>query len=112
MLGKLFKKISGSTGDKKKETSGQEQFKYCPKCKVEYRKDFFTCVNCDVKLVDSLEDKNSMVEKKKIRPLSGSDKLVNFEAGSLPEIKRHKALLEKAGIASLIISENGMAAKG
>lgn len=110
MLKKIFKILGGAS-----EAAGsfeQEKFKYCPLCKDEFRADIETCANCSVALVDTLpkseEDffahRRAQKENKKISP---GDKVVTIQQGPLLEVKRMRTLLTKAGIPSLIASEDG-----
>lgn len=113
MLSWFFKK-QDSASKTKRAIVEKERFKYCPKCGDEYRAEFNTCVSCNVKLTTDSARKSDDSEMK-INPkdliILPTDKLVNFEQGSLADIKRHKVVLERAGIPSVIFSESG-GAKG
>ncbi len=113
MLSWFFNK-QDSASKTKRAMVEKEIFRYCPKCGDEYRAEFTTCVSCNVKLTTGTARKNDD-SGKKINPkdliISPTDKLVNIEQGSLAEIKRHKVLLDRAGIPSVIFSESG-GAKG
>ena len=109
MLSWFFKK-QDSASNSKRAIVEKESFRYCPKCGDEYRAEFTTCVSCNVELITDYARKNEDSEKI-INPkdliISPTDKLINIEQGSLAEIKRHKVLLERAGIPSVIFSESG-----
>ena len=87
-----------------------ETFRYCPKCKSEYRAEFTTCGVCDVSLVKELSkfDRQTSGSKvaKPIIPIKEGEELAVVKTGGLVELKSIQRLLEKGSIASKIAGDD------
>ena len=86
--------------------------KYCPQCGDEYRAEIDCCAVCSVTLLDGstlLEQQRQHDRKKAARrlPLSENDDLVSIRKGSVIEMRHLQALLEREGIPSLVVNEEG-----
>lgn len=104
MIKKLFGFFGASSNDAAPKE--QEKFKYCPKCREEFRFEFTSCPSCEVALVETLgADEKDFFAKRKKDPanmrISPDDELVGIHQGPLIELKRLKAILADAGVPTL-----------
>jgi hypothetical protein len=88
------------------------ELKYCPQCGDEYRADIARCAVCAVTLLDgwSLLEQQRLEEAKKASrrlPLSPNDELVSIRKGAMVEMRHLQAQLERQGIPSLVVNEEG-----
>ncbi|CAK8721882.1 DUF2007 domain-containing protein [Candidatus Electronema halotolerans] len=88
------------------------ELKYCPQCGDEYRVEIDRCAVCAVTLLDgqSLLEQQRLAEAKKGSrrlPLSPNDELVSISKGAMVEMRHLQALLERQGIPSLVVNEEG-----
>lgn len=109
MIKKLFGFFGASSHDGAPEEL--EKFKYCPTCKEEFRFEFSLCPSCKVTLVESLgQSEEDFFAQRKNDPanmaISAADELVAVQQGPLIELKRLKAVLERAGVPSLFYVES------
>ncbi len=88
------------------------ELKYCPQCGDEYRAEIARCAACAVTLLDGrslLEQQRQEKAKKAARrlPMSHHDELISIRKGSMVEMRHLQAQLERQGIPSLVVNEEG-----
>jgi hypothetical protein len=81
---------------------------FCPKCKAEYREGFTMCADCNVKLVNSLDEIKN--DKKTDNVLNPKDDNTTFipvlSTYNLGDIALIKSILDNEGIEYFLQGEN------
>jgi hypothetical protein len=86
--------------------------KYCPQCGDEYRADIARCAVCAIPLLDgqsllAMQQQDAAKKAARRLPLSPNDDLVSISKGSMVEMRHLQARLEREGIPSLVVNEEG-----
>ena len=85
-----------------------EEFKYCPHCGDEYRKDFSDCAGCGIELItgkEAMKNYGGDVRQSASSPISENDTLVTIRRGALLDMKELKRNLQKKAIPSLLVKD-------
>ncbi|MFO7760313.1 MAG: zinc ribbon-containing (seleno)protein DG [Thermodesulfobacteriota bacterium] len=85
------------------------EFKYCPKCRDEYRANVEYCAECGIRLLtgEEMAAATGKGSKNVAGPveLTPSDDIVPVQQGDIKELKGTAAALKKEGIASILIGK-------
>ena len=91
--------------------------KYCPGCNDEYRAEITTCAECNLELLTG-EQMEKLVQQKEQKKsarsmeLSPDDEMVTIRKGPVLQMKELQIVLEREGIPSLTIKDDGSCGKG
>jgi hypothetical protein len=91
--------------------------KYCPRCHGEYRAEITTCADCNLELLTGTQMLEMEEQRKKKRAarsmeLHPDDEMVNVRKGPVIQMKELQILLEREGIPSLTIKDEGNCGRG
>ncbi len=93
------------------------ELKYCPRCNDEYRAEITTCATCEIELLTGtqmleLEKQKQQKKANRSMELSPDDEMVNIRKGPVIQMKELQILLEREGIPSLAVADEGGCGQG
>lgn len=88
----------------------EEDLKYCPQCKEEYRSDIIQCADCATELITGKQLLTALKQKKDLKAnrdmnIKPEDELVDVRKGPIRDIKQTQTLLESHGIPAVIVKD-------
>ena len=95
----------------------EDELKYCPRCRDEYRAEIETCATCDVTLLTGVAMRALLEEKQKARSsrsmeISPDDELVDIRRGPVLAMKELQKVLADQLLPALVIKEEGGCSQG
>ena len=86
-----------------------DELKYCPVCRDEYRAEIRQCAACDVSLIDGArmrkECGSAALSSEKREVIGQDDQLIPLLRGRLLELKQIKNMLASQGIPAVLVNE-------
>lgn len=95
----------------------EDDLKYCPGCRDEYRAEIETCAVCNLQLLSGVAMRALLEEKQQVRAgrsmeIGPEDELVDIRKGPVLQMKELQKLLADKALPSLTVKEDGGCGKG
>ncbi len=95
----------------------EDDLKYCPRCKDEYRADIETCAACEIPLLTGVAMRAMLEEKNKARKnrsmeISPDEELVDIRRGPVLAMKELQKVLADHELPALVVNEKSGCGQG
>jgi len=95
----------------------EDELKYCPQCKEEYRAEIETCATCETLLLSgvamrALQGEQQQKKAGRSMDMSPDDEMVDIRKGPILQIKEMQKILADQSLPSLAVTEEGGCGKG
>jgi phage terminase large subunit-like protein len=95
----------------------EDELKYCPRCREEYRAEIETCADCEITLLTGVAMKALLAEKQAGRKkgdmeIKPDDELVDIRRGQLLQMKELQNLLADNGLPALVVKDESGCGQG
>jgi len=95
----------------------EDELKYCPRCREEYRAEIETCADCGITLLTGVAMKALLAEKQAARnkgdmEIKPDEELVDIRRGQLLQMKELQSLLADNGLPALVVKDESGCGRG